>query len=84
MGVLMVIPGVRLMVRHESRPRMIWGAAIVVVGLVPVTWCAWRVFHHVRQLQRIHMNLCAHCAYPTKGVRKGRCPECGKDPFEPG
>ena len=82
-GGMISIAGIDLLVKHASPTEIAAGAALVLVGLIPSPSCIWRLWRRLVQLRRIHIGLCAHCKYEILGTRKGRCPECGEDPFEP-
>ncbi|MBK7403215.1 MAG: hypothetical protein IPJ41_00940 [Phycisphaerales bacterium] len=62
--------------RREWTSLLALGVGALLV-LPQIRWSLWIG----RRVHRFRSGCCIHCAYPTSGIERGVCPECGRDPF---
>jgi len=79
---MLLLGGLNMLRIHDEMWRVIVGGAFTLIGAFGAAWWARLLVRRLVQLRRIHLSHCAHCDYHITLLKKGRCPECGKDPFE--
>jgi hypothetical protein len=82
-GLMFALAGIGIVMANKLPHAIAVAAAFILIGLTPSVWWIFRGCRRLVLLRRIHVGQCVHCKYETRVLRKGKCPECGKDPFEP-